>query len=526
MKNKRLVAIIGLSLTGAMVTVPTLNNDKKVENVRLLDGGSISTTVNNNGGNNNTTVNNTVNNGANSSSTQNSNTGSNNAANNNTGDNNKVNQTTTPASSQSGYKPGQIIVTLGANLTMPQRNEMLQDFGVTTNQSGVKFVSTTNYDIAVELGLSTTNISPTSQSISSTKVTLLPAGSGISVSTNNLTQVTGDMLASALVTCGITDASIVANAPYPVTGQAALAGILQGFQDVTGTVIPEANKKVANAEVNVTTSLGKSIGEQKAEKVVTQAKKEVVDQKPTNTTQVINIVNNVTNNNGVQLTAAQEQELTNLMVQIKDLNLNANKVNSTLNAIQNSISKGKKDFSNVSQAISNEYDKLKSEGVFTKIGNWFKDVWHDICSFFDGGDKNNNANNSTSGTADNSEQNTTTASGQGTNAGDSQNTTQGTTGNVDNSNGSQTATNSNGTSGESSTAGQQSGNAGTGSGTSQNQNSSNNGSDSGNTSNESDKNSTNNGVNTTVNPNGQVTTTTGQSTTTVNPNGQVTNTVQ
>lgn len=518
MKNKRLVAIIAVALTGAMVTLPSIDNTgSKIENVRLLDGGSISTTVNNNGGNNNTTVNNTVNNGANSSSTENSNTGS-----NNTGDNNKVNQTKTPASSQPGYKPGQIIVTLGANLTYPQREQMLKDFGVTTNEKGVKFVSTTNYDIAVELGLSTTHISPTSQSISSTKVTLLPAGSGISVSTNNLTQVTGDMLASALVTCGITDASIVANAPYPVTGQAALAGILQGFQDVTGTTIPEANKKVANDEVNVTTSLGQSIGQQKAEQVVTQAKKDVVDQKPQNLTQVINIVNNVTNNNGVTLSEAQKQELTNLMVQIKDLNLNASKVNSTLNAIQNSINTGKKDFSNVSQAISNEYNKLKNEGFFTKVGNWFKNLWHDICSIFDGGNKDNSENNSNNAT------NNTNTNGNNANSGNNTANTNGTTGttNTENTSNNQSTTSNNGTTNESSNQGTEANQ----SNASQNKTDGSSNSTEGNTQNQDSKQSTGNenknGVNTTVGPNGTVTTTTGGSTTTVNPNnGQVTNTV-
>lgn len=517
MKNKRLVAIIAVALTGAMGTLPSIDNTgSKIENVRLLDGGSISTTVNNNGGNNNTTVNNTVNNGANSSSTENSNTGSN----NNTGDNNKVNQTKTPASSQPGYKPGQIIVTLGANLTYPQREQMLKDFGVTTNEKGVKFVSTTNYDIAVELGLSTTHISPTSQSISSTKVTLLPAGSGISVSTNNLTQVTGDMLASALVTCGITDASIVANAPYPVTGQAALAGILQGFQDVTGTTIPEANKKVANDEVNVTTSLGQSIGQQKAEQVVTQAKKDVVDQKPQNLTQVINIVNNVTNNNGVTLSEAQKQELTNLMVQIKDLNLNANKVNSTLNAIQNSINNGKKDFSNVSKAISDEYNKLKNEGFFTKIGNWFKDVWHDICSLFDGGNKNNNENNSNS--TNNSNSNSTN------NSGNNSTSTNGTTGSTNTENTSNNeSTTANGTSNQGSSQGTEANQDNNSQGTTEGSTTSkgNNTQSQENKNNQSTGNENKNGVNTTVGPNGTVTTTTGGSTTTVNPNGQVTNTV-
>lgn len=367
MRSKRLITIVTVAVMGAAILAPM--GHSKTKNVVLLSGGtSISTTVNNNGNNNQTTVNNTVNNGTPAVTPEN-------------------NQTTTPASSKAGYKAGQVIVTLGANLTSAQRQQMLNDFGVTEGQSGVKFVNTTNRDIAIELGMDPNHIYAGSQSISSCKVTLLPKGSGISVSTNNLTEVTGDMLASALTTCGITDASIVANAPYAVTGQAALAGILQGFQDVTGAVIPEQNKVVANQEVNVTTSLGNQIGQTKAETVVTQVKKDVVDQQPTTQIQINNIINNVTNNNNIQLTPAQEQQLSNLMVQISKLNLNKSEVNNTLNQIQGSIKKGEKDFSNVSKSISNEYNKLKSEGVFTKIENFFKGLWHEVETFFDGGTK-------------------------------------------------------------------------------------------------------------------------------------------
>lgn len=371
MKSKRLMAIVTVAIMGAAVLAPV--GHSKIKNIVLLSGGTnISTTVNNNGNNNETTVNNTVNNNSNNG------TQAVTPANN---------QTTNPASSKAGYKAGQVIVTLGANLTSAQRQQMLDDFGVTDGQNGVKFVNTTNRDIAIELGMDPNHIYAGSESISSCKVTLLPKGSGISVSTNNLTQVTGDMLASALTTCGITDASIVANAPYPVTGQAALAGILQGFQDVTGAVIPEKNKVVANQEVNVTTSLSNKIGQTKAETIVTQVKKDVVDQRPTSQVQINNIINNVTNNNNIQLTPQEEQQLSNLMVQINNLNLNKNEVNNTLNQIQGSIKKGEKDFSNVSKNIANEYEKLKSEGVFTKIENFFSNLWHEVKTFFDGGTK-------------------------------------------------------------------------------------------------------------------------------------------
>lgn len=306
-------------------------------------------------------------------------------------DNNQTSQNTQQTSSNTtntstGYKPGEVIVSLGANLTPAQKQQMLSNFNVTEGQEGVKFVEVTNQDINIEMGYpADTPIPATSQSISSCKVTLLPKGSGISVSTNNLTQVTGDMLASALTTCGINDASIVADAPYPVTGQAALAGILEGFQAATGKQIPTQNKKVANDEVKVTTNLGNQIGQQKAESIINESKSLVIKDNPNSTIQIQNIVNNVTNNYGVKLTPEQNQEVVNLMAQIQGLHLDYNNISNTLNQIQSSISKGAKDFSNVSQSVKDEYEKLKSTGFFTKVENWFSKIWHDIVTFFEGG---------------------------------------------------------------------------------------------------------------------------------------------
>ncbi|MGL5067211.1 MAG: DUF1002 domain-containing protein [Sarcina sp.] len=281
---------------------------------------------------------------------------------------------------------GKIIVTVGANNSWQQRQELLKDFNVNTNDSNITFIQTTNRDIAKELGF-TGNINdiPNTGSYSSAKITILPEGSGIQVTTNNLTEVTGDMLASALTTCGINNASIEADAPMPVTGQAALAGVLQAFQQATGKVVPEQNKKVANNEINTTASIAKTVGQKKAETIVNQAKSIVIKDNPNSKIEVQNIVNNVVNNNGGGLNQSQEAQLTNLMEQIKGLNLNYDKVEGTLKNIQSSIASGEKNFSNVSAKLQEEIKNNhvvieKAEGMLQKIWNW-------ITSFFEGGEK-------------------------------------------------------------------------------------------------------------------------------------------
>lgn len=305
--------------------------------------------------------------------------------------------TTTSSSSATSSSSGNYttIVSLGANLTYQEKEQMLKYFDISSTNSGnVKIIETTNEDIVTALGYPSDTVIPaSSQSISSCKVTIEPTGSGITVSTNNLTQVTGNMLASALETCGITNADIVADAPYPVTGQAALAGIIQGFQDVTGKAVPEANKKVANDEINTTTQLGNEIGTENAEKIVNESKSQVIKEAPNSTTQINNIVNNVANKYNITLTPAQKQQVENLMEQINGLHLNWNDVKNAMNEINNNIQAGKKDFDS---AIA----QLEKTGFLGKIEDFFGGLWRDITTFFNGGTQalENQSNTSSSTT--------------------------------------------------------------------------------------------------------------------------------
>ena len=51
------------------------------------------------------------------------------------------------------------------------------------------------------------------------------------------------MYRNVLVTAGITDASVMISAPYPVSGTAALSGIYKAYEDVTGGQLDESAKR-------------------------------------------------------------------------------------------------------------------------------------------------------------------------------------------------------------------------------------------------------------------------------------------
>ena len=128
-----------------------------------------------------------------------------------------------------------IAVSLGNDLTSSQKEDMLNEFGVSKNDNNVTIINITVDDIREQLGLGpATSKSSKNNSYSSSYVKVEKSGYGIKVSTNNLTEVTGSMLQNALLTSGITDANVKASSPFPVTGTAALAGILKGFEDATG----------------------------------------------------------------------------------------------------------------------------------------------------------------------------------------------------------------------------------------------------------------------------------------------------
>ena len=53
---------------------------------------------------------------------------------------------------------------------------------------------------------------------------------GINVSSKNVSLVTNEMFANALITSGILNCEVIVSAPFMVTGESALAGILAGAE--------------------------------------------------------------------------------------------------------------------------------------------------------------------------------------------------------------------------------------------------------------------------------------------------------
>ena len=273
-------------------------------------------------------------------------------------------------------------VSLGYDLTGTQKEDMLEEFGVSKNDNDVKIINITVDDIREQLGLGpATSSSSKGNSYSSSYVKIENSGYGIKVSTNNLTEVTGTMLQNALLTSGITDANVKASSPFPVTGTAALAGILKGFEDVTGEELSLNQKEVAKEEINVTNTLsnattedGETLGKDEAALVINEIKTQVIKDSPKTDIAIDRIVTNIINNYNITVTPETKGEVVTLMSNINDIGFNYNEMKDSLKQMTNSL-KG---------SLEEAGKNLKESGLLEKTWNKIVDItgltWDKLCN--------------------------------------------------------------------------------------------------------------------------------------------------
>lgn len=109
-------------------------------------------------------------------------------------------------------------------------------------------------------------------SISCVYVELLPEGSGMDITTSNITWCTPEMYISALATAGITDAKIIVAAPFEVSGTAALVGVYKAYEDITGNKLSDLAKAVSTQELTITGDLANEIGSMDSTAIVNDLK--------------------------------------------------------------------------------------------------------------------------------------------------------------------------------------------------------------------------------------------------------------
>jgi len=229
----------------------------------------------------------------------------------------------------------EIVVSLGADLNESQQKQMLELFGVKEDE--VKILKVTNQEERdYLLGLIGEDKIGT-RAISSAYVELLGEGEGIEVETHNISWVTREIYANALVTAGIENAKVIAAAPFKVSGTAALTGIMKAFEEATGIELDEEAKEIANEELVTTGELAEEIGKDEAAALIKAIKEEIAKLKTKDEGEIRNIVINIAGNLNINLTQEQIDQIVELMKKISNLDLNVEKIAGQIEKIAGSL---------------------------------------------------------------------------------------------------------------------------------------------------------------------------------------------
>ena len=270
------------------------------------------------------------------------------------------------------YRQGEIL-SFGSSLNQREEAALRDYFGVSDEMEAI-YVD--NETAIKQLGLAPDALDDYKAGWYSSAYVKLTDQGGINVSSKNVSLVTNEMFANALITSGILNCEVIVSAPFMVTGESALAGILAGAEEIMGESLSEENKIVAKEEIDTTLEIADEIlnnpdneinsssdSSTVASGIINDIKQQVIKDSP-NSTQIEQIIVNVTNNYGVDLSEESTERIANLMEDVNKLDIDYKDIKETMKNIGDSIS----------ESLKEAGVKLKESGLLEKIGNWFVDL--------------------------------------------------------------------------------------------------------------------------------------------------------
>ncbi|MGN7397602.1 DUF1002 domain-containing protein [Peribacillus frigoritolerans] len=258
---------------------------------------------------------------------------------------------------------GEMIVTLGENLTNDQKNMILSEMKAPND---VEVLTVTNAEEHEYLGDYIASRLIGTKAISSSAITLEEKGTGLKLESKNINWVSDEMYINALATAGVKDATVYVTAPIPVSGTAALTGVIKAYEISADKKIPEDVKQAANEEMVKTAKLGDEIGTEEASALVTKIKEEMAANPPANTEEVREVVESSAKDLGIALNEDQVQSLIDLFNKLKELNIDWNAVGDQLTAAKDKLSnfleseEGQSFLDKLKEVFSSLIDAIKS----------------------------------------------------------------------------------------------------------------------------------------------------------------------
>ena len=260
---------------------------------------------------------------------------------------------------------GEERVTMGADLTDRQREAVYQDFGI--EEGAVKELTVTNDEERSYLEGLVPDGKIGSVALSCIYIKTLDEGSGLSIELHNINYCTEDMYINALTTAGISDASVIVSAPFPVSGTGALTGAYKAYEDITGTSLSNLAKAAGAEELVVTGELAEYIGSEDATQMINELKS-MLDKTQNMTDDEVRVeIKKLADMYNVALSSAQLEQVLSLVRKLEGLD--ADQLQKQLVNIAKAANTANK----ASEAASVVYEDVKE--FFASVGNFFSGVF-------------------------------------------------------------------------------------------------------------------------------------------------------
>lgn len=159
----------------------------------------------------------------------------------------------------------------------------------------------------------------------------------VSVDKSKITTITGDMYISALKSAGITAGHVYVTSPVTATGESALTGIMNSYEVVTDVEIPDTVKEAANNEIYTQAEIVKNsdVDADELSELVDDVKEEVQENNVTDHQTIVNIINNYTITNNINITNSDIENLASSIEQIQNVQGDINNYQSQVSDILN-----------------------------------------------------------------------------------------------------------------------------------------------------------------------------------------------
>ena len=178
----------------------------------------------------------------------------------------------------------------------------------------------------------------------------------VSVDKSKITTITGDMYISALKSAGITAGHVYVTSPVTATGESALAGIMNSYEEITNVKIPEPVKEAANNEIYTQAEIveNSNVSAEQLTDLVDDVKETVKEDNVTDHQTIVNIIENYTVVNNINITNSDVENLATSIEQIQNVQGDITNYTSEVSGM----------FNNTTD------DKNPVKGLFDGLFNW------------------------------------------------------------------------------------------------------------------------------------------------------------